>query len=311
MKQSWLDRLQTVQVLDAQSSGALQVFGLRWESTDGMTYRTLDESLASGDLDVTEISEGGSVPTLKVTNKSEEMVFLMAGEQLIGAKQNRVLNASILVPGRAELPIPVSCVEQGRWGYRSAKFGSQGTMSHGCLRSMMSGQVTASYQSEGQARTRQGEVWREVGRKLKRLGAFSPSAALQQTYEDHHARLNDFLRQMPVPGECCGMAFAVGGRLVGVDLFDQPATLGKLWPKVVRAYALDALECGDTQFTAVTADGVKAWLRDAAQAEAQPYKSPGLGYDVRLRGERMIGAGLVVEEHPVHTELFPVAEPRT
>src|SRR5262245_49563303 len=101
MKQQLLDRLQTVQVMDAQSSGPLQVFGLRWETTNDLIYRTLDEALAAGDLEVTEISEAGSVPTLKVTNKGEELVFLMAGEQLVGAKQNRVLNASIMVPGRS------------------------------------------------------------------------------------------------------------------------------------------------------------------------------------------------------------------
>jgi hypothetical protein len=306
MKQQLLDRLQTVQVLDAQSSGPLQVFGLRWESVLGLRYRTLDEALAAGDLEVAEVNEAGSVPTMKVTNKGDELVFLMAGEQLVGAKQNRVLNASIMVPARAELPIPVSCVEQGRWGGRTRKFGSSGTMSHGHLRSMMSKHAFASYAREGTPRSHQGEVWGEVSRKLHFLGSASPSEALEQTYDDYHDRLNEFLRRMPVPGECCGMAFAIGGRVAGVDLFDQPATLGKLWPKVVRAYALDALEQREPTAKPVTCDMVHDWLHAAGRAEAQPYKSPGLGFDVRLRGEGLIGAGLVVEEQPVHTELFPL-----
>lgn len=309
MKERLLDRLQTVEVMESQSAGSLQVFGLRWQSPNDLNYLTLDEALAAGGLEVTEINEGGSVPTLKVTNNRGELVFLMAGEQLVGAKQNRVLNASILVPAETELPIPVSCVEQGRWGYRSAKFGSSGTMSHGTLRKMMSTQVFDSYASDGRPSSRQGAVWGEVQRKLHSLSAFSPTAALEQTYEDYRARLSEFLRQMPVHGECCGMAFAIGGRVLGLDLFDKPTTLVKLWPKIVRGYALDALEAKEPAAKAATREGVREWLQSAARAEAQPYKSPGLGYDVRLRGEGVVGAGLVVEEQPIHAELF-AADPR-
>jgi hypothetical protein len=32
--------------------------------------------------------------------------------------------------------------------------------------------------------------------------------------------------------------------------------------------------------------------------------SPGLGDDVRLQGDGVVGAGLVVDDRPVHVELF-------
>ena len=100
-------------------------------------------------LQVVELSEGGSVPTLKVHNRGDSMAFLMAGEHLVGAKQNRVLNASILVGVRTELAIPVSCVEAGRWAYRSRSFGSGGTTSHGKLRHQMHKHSTRHYHDEG------------------------------------------------------------------------------------------------------------------------------------------------------------------
>ena len=127
MPSSLSERLQHVQVSEPTEAGGLQVFGLRWEQEGGLSYVTLDDGLASGLLEVTEVSSGGSVPTLKVTNKGDTMAFLMAGEQLAGGKQNRVLNASIMVGARTELPLPVSCVERGRWAYRSAQFGSTGS----------------------------------------------------------------------------------------------------------------------------------------------------------------------------------------
>src|SRR6266446_4168869 len=61
-------------------------------------YVTLDEALAQKTARVTEVSEGGSVPELRFANDAESSVFLLYGEELIGAKQNRVLNVSILVP---------------------------------------------------------------------------------------------------------------------------------------------------------------------------------------------------------------------
>src|SRR5262249_15414278 len=156
----------SVQVTEPQEVGNLQVFGLRYSGGDRLRYATLDEALASGALEVTEASEGGSVPTLKVSNKSDGMVFLMAGEQLIGAKQNRVLNASTRPAGHPVLPIPVSCVEAGRWAYRSRSFGSHGTSSHSYLRHKMAKSVTHAYRATRTPSSDQGEVWTEVSRKL-------------------------------------------------------------------------------------------------------------------------------------------------
>src|ERR1700680_626449 len=82
-------------------------------------YQTLDEALEAKTVEVLEVSEGGSVPNLAVRNTGTRPILLVIGEELIGAKQNRVLNTSLLVPAESELKIPVSCVERGRWSYRS------------------------------------------------------------------------------------------------------------------------------------------------------------------------------------------------
>ncbi len=298
------DRLQSVVVTEPQEAVGLQVFGLRWPSARPLSYQTLDEGLSSGLLEVTEVTEGGSVPQLKVVNKGDTMAFLMAGEQLIGAKQNRVLNASIMVAARTALPVPVSCVEQGRWAYRSRSFGSHGTSSHGYLRAKMSKSSHDAYKAVGAPRADQGEVWGEVARKLDSMGSVSGSFALEQTYQDYDAKLGEVLQGLRPPEGCSGVVFAFGGRVAGVDLFDQPATLQKLWGKLVRAYALDALERKETA-APVTAEAVRRWLGASAAATAETFKSPGLGEDVRLSSPELIAASLVVEEQPVHVEMFP------
>jgi hypothetical protein len=307
MSRPWTELLQTVEPTDARTAGGLQVFGLRWQPDEPLTYATLDEALATQTLTVTEITEGGSVPTLKVSNKRDTLVFLMAGEQLVGAKQNRVLNTSLLVPAQSELPIPVSCVEAGRWAYRGKHFGSPGTASHSKLRKLMSKHVTDNYRKGAGAYSDQGEVWKTVSDTLSCMGSVSPSYALQQVYEDRRASLDDILTQLPAPEGCSGAAFAFGGRLVGIDLFDQPATLAKLWPKLVRAYALDSLMETETHAEPLTPEAVRQWLRTAATAKAQTFPSPGLGEDWRLESKGVLGAGLVVKDHPVHVEMFAEA----
>ena len=298
--------LETVEVDEAVEAGGLQVFGLRWRPGEPLAYRTLDDGLADGLLEVTEVASGGSVPTLKVANKGDVPVFLMAGEQLSGGKQNRVLNASILVPAHGELPIPVSCVERGRWAYRSASFGSAGSSSHSRLRKLMHGHTTMSYRQSGKPDSRQGEVWQEVDRKMAETGSHSSTMVLQQVYEDTEAELRGVTEQLRAPEGASGAVFAYGGKVVGFDLFDQPATLTKLWPKLVRAYAVDAR--AQAGAGAVTADEVRAWLRTAPQAKEETFKSPGMGDDVRLEGATLTGAGLIVGGRPVHVEVFAAAE---
>ena len=156
--------LQTAKVTVSQQQSGLQVFGLQWPATPNLVYCTLDEAMSAGTLDVTEVSAQGSIPELKVESRSDVMTFLMAGEQVLGAKQNRVLNVSLMVGAHAALSVPVSCVEGGRWRYRSAKFASGGTMSHGVMRKMMSKHVRESYRQEGTPSAEQGEIWDEVKR---------------------------------------------------------------------------------------------------------------------------------------------------
>ena len=296
--------LLTVQVLASQQECGLQVFGLRWPSESQLGYHTLDEAMAAGTLEVTEISEGGSVPTLSVTNKSDRMAFLMAGEQLVGAKQNRVLNVSMMVPPSTSLQIPVSCVEGGRWHRRSAKFASGLSMSHGKLRKMMSRQTHLGLQSARSPTSDQGAVWDEVSRKLSAMGSASASQAFEQVYQDCEIRLNDLSSRLQPPEGCQGVLFAVAGRIEGADLFDQPATLAKLWRKLVRAYALDAMEARATEAPPVTTDDVSRWLQSAAGAKTESYPSPGIGSDVRLEASALSGSALVVDEQAVHLELF-------
>ena len=93
----------------------LTVFPLLHPAPREPFYLTLDETLARRCAQVTEVSKGGRVPELRLVNHGDLPILLLDGEELVGAKQNRVLNLTILAPAHSEVVIPVSCVEQGRW----------------------------------------------------------------------------------------------------------------------------------------------------------------------------------------------------
>src|SRR5690349_14544211 len=103
------------------SFAGLVLIPLYTDSAPRLSYIGLDEATAHGLL-ITELVEGGVVQTLLATNPLGERVLVYEGEELVGAKQNRILDRTILLEARSKLQLPVSCVERGRWSYRTRSF---------------------------------------------------------------------------------------------------------------------------------------------------------------------------------------------
>jgi hypothetical protein len=76
---------------------SLSIVPLLGTSLSEAPYDTLDAALGRGTLHITEVSESGSVPEIKVLNRGRQPVLIIDGEELVGAKQNRTVNLSILV----------------------------------------------------------------------------------------------------------------------------------------------------------------------------------------------------------------------
>jgi ARG/rhodanese/phosphatase superfamily protein len=299
-----LDTIRHVELAGHQHCESLEVFHLRWPVSDMLAYSTLDEAIEAHWIDVTESTEAGQVSHIKINNHSEHMVFIMAGEQLVGCKQNRVLNSSVMVPPRTEMPLPVSCVERRRWGYSSSSFSSPHTSSHYALRAMVAAQALKSYRSAGVPISDQGKVWREVSRKLGVMGSHSSSDALEDMFRDYGVKLRELVEKLPAPTDCNGAAFVIAGTITGADFFDKPDTLRKLWPKLIRSCSIDALERPVQNPRSVAPKEISSWLESTGGASQEPFPSPGIGTDVRIEGKDVIGASLVIEDHPVHMELF-------
>jgi hypothetical protein len=299
-----LEALGGVEIGEPVTFKNLTLFPLVGPSVNNPGYLTLDEALEQGVVEITEVSKAGSVPDLRVVNLGSLGVLLLDGEELVGARQNRVLNLTVLVPPVKTIVIPVSCVEAGRWSFRSEKFAAAPRTHYAAGRARRAEQVTASLRASGERHSDQGAVWADIAAKSARLGVDSETGAMADVFELHAESVDDYVVNLPAPsGAHTGAAFAIGPRLVGFDLFDAPRTLERLLPKIVRSYALDAIENG-AKPTPPERAHVSSLLDAVRQARGDSFPAVGEGEDVRLTGERVSGAALVARGRVVHLSAF-------
>ena len=267
-------------------------------------YLLAEDAFAAGLLNITETSPAGAVPELLARNAAEVMVLLLDGEELVGAKQNRILNTSVLLPPKSATKIPVSCVEQGRWRPMSDRF-SSGGFSPSRLRAMKSRAVKMNLEMSGEARSDQGEVWDEVQRCMSATGAASPTMAMHDAIEQRKESLEDYARALPWPEGSRGMVAAIGGKLAALDMFDKPETLRRMWPRLVGGYALDALTRGAREGGEFTGKGARELLEHLAGLACQSCPTVGVGEDWRFDSVAVVGQALVLQPACVHLSAFP------
>src|SRR3954469_3447688 len=193
-----------------------------------LEYIGLDEAVAAG-LAVTEVDEAGSVSSLYVTNTLTTSVLFYEGEELVGAKQNRILDRTILIQANSKTPVPVSCVERGRWSYRSERFATAPRTAYPELR-------RAKREGGGQA-----QVWSNVAEKSARLDAWSPTDASEEMYVKRGASIEEYVAKLPRRDGQCGAIVCLAGRVVCLDYVGRSDVYAGLYSKLLRGYALDAI----------------------------------------------------------------------
>ncbi len=221
------------------------LFGKRGHRPD---YDLLADALREETAAVTEISAEGRVGELKVVNRGTRPILIPEGEIIMGGKQNRVINITVIVEPCTEFIVPVSCVEQGRWGDRGDRFRTS-YFAAPSLRSVKAASVHASMRSNGTARSDQGEVWRQVDASLAGVGADSPTCSLPDGYAKATERLEGYRRAFDLEEGAIGFLAARGDRILGAELFDAPETLATLWPRLSESYFLESVIRRETEAT--------------------------------------------------------------
>jgi len=298
-----------IKISDIVTHKNMAVAPLKIEHQTGPNYLTMSQGFEQQALSVQEISEGGSVPELSVMNNGDKFILLLDGEEISGAKQNRVLNTSILVAPKTKIIIPVSCTEQGRWNYTSKEFNDSGVLMARSIRSNKQASVTRNVRERKSYQSDQGSIWEEVASLHEDLGTSSRTGAMRDAYESKKEYLDGYAEAFSNIDDCNGIAVFIDGELVGIDSLSYKTAMASLLPKIIGSYSMDAIRSkaviGKKK---PNKESIKRFLSHAGRCTLEANTSQGIGDDVRLVGENIQGAALVAEETVIHLALFSAAK---
>lgn len=289
-------------------------------------YLLFEQAVTDGAVEVHEIG-AGTVPSVAATTKDRPVV-IFAGDTITGGKQNRFINISIWLSAGKVTELPVTCLEHGRWDPgHAARFGA-GRKADYALRSMVNSQVSEQrrrvheFAAPGAPAAPsfaadQGEVWAEIGRREARAGRRSGTAALHELWAAEENDARPLAAAFPCPDGATGLAVAVGGRLVALELFDHPQTLAASWTRLVesavsahldhkRSVAAGTAPHDTHHYPDPGALGRLVGRAVSALDGASVVPSVGEGLDVRVAGPKIAGSALVRDGHVVHAEIFRV-----
>jgi hypothetical protein len=270
----------------------------------GPEYLTLKEALEKEFLTVTEVSHGGSVPELKVGNRADIAVLLLDGEELVGAKQNRVLNTSILLKQKSETVIPVSCTEQGRWSYVSDRFADSGTIMSPRLRRKKTSSVTRALRTSRRYSSDQKAIWDEIHTFSSDASVRSPTGAMRDVFESRMDDLEQYLKAFTYVPHQRGLLAVINGEVVGLDTLSSESAYEILHPKLVKSYAMDALLQRTQATERPRLDKAKSFIEETVGCEEKTYDSIGHGQDFRFEGKTIAGAALIYQGKVIHIAFF-------
>ncbi|MEZ4265689.1 MAG: DUF6569 family protein [Myxococcota bacterium] len=270
--------------------------------TPDTEFATLDEASARREITVEEVGDGGTVNTLHVTNTSKQTIYLMAGEVLLGGKQDRIVGRNTLVPpGATALEVPVFCVEHGRWQRQTEQFGTAGRLAHSKLR--------RSANAESQA-----AVWGEVKAANARLETDNPTDTYRASVKKLAAD-GDVTRAVATlqagtgkAARVAGVIVAVDGALQGVEWFASPGLYRKLEPKLLASFVADALEAAapSAAVRIPTREEVAHFIATADQSSARAERKGGDGKVYLFDTEAVEGQTIYrgKDKAPLHKSWF-------
>jgi hypothetical protein len=258
-----------------RSFGGLTVVPLFPALAPRVEYVGLDEAVARG-LTVTEVGDHGVVELLAVSNPLDELVLLYEGEELVGAKQNRILQWTSLVPPGSKTHLPASCVEAGRWRQTTPVFSPAPRAAHPTLRK-------ARHAGGGQQ-----EVWAEVAAKSARVGAASPTGAQEAMYVARRRSLDEYAAALPRLDGQSGALVAVAGRVTCLDFVSRSDVFAGLYVKLLQGYALEAVETPVER----PVEGVDGFLEALRLRRGRIAETAGVGSSIRFGGP-VVGSELV------------------
>jgi ARG/rhodanese/phosphatase superfamily protein len=237
---------------------------------EGKTPLTLQEALEQKKVIVYETKE---VNELSIENVSSEDVYVQSGDIVKGGQQDRLLAVDLIVPPKSgKIPIAAFCVEQGRWSKRGDEQAAH-------FDSSADAAPTKDIKLAAKRANSQSGVWKNVSvaqEKMSRnlsvtVNSSSSPSSLQLAVENNTVQENAsgytqaLLKIVDGKADVIGYAFAINGNVNSADVYASTGLFLKLWPKLLKANAVEAIAelRNDAKFEPATVDQVKSFIAEA------------------------------------------------
>jgi len=228
-------------IVDVQHQHVITIAQVRHMPFNTLDFLSVHRAYEKNLLKVEEVSEEGNVNQLLLTNLSDGYIFIMDGDILKGAKQNRVANTSILVAAGVKLVIPVSCVEQGRWAYDRDDLMPSEEVAYRKIREQKARDIYWNRaQGSDKHNVDQHQVWGHVNNYLSDLGEHSATASHSDAFESKRMDIGKMIDGFSVREEANGLAYFINGKLCGIEIFNREDVYSDYFGRLLNSIAMDA-----------------------------------------------------------------------
>ena len=289
--------LNLLKVSEPQQKNNIVVFFLSSDEKEkNDNYLSFSQALDQKLVDISEVNEKGFFGKLKVANKSNQILLILGGEQIIGHKirQHRIVASTTLIPANATVLLNVNCGEQYRWS------------------SMVNDNIDASeslYFSRGSL-GKQFKIWDEIKNISNQLGVKSFTSSVQEVYKKRKSNIQEIENFFEPNAQDVGVAIGVNNHIKSLDVFSSNLMLNIYLKKIIKSVATKSFKKINHKSYLKTKD-VHKFLRQIHESDKREFKvdKGTLGKITLFNGESINGTTLYTDNKKVVHGSFFSKEP--
>lgn len=294
--------LNQINILETEKYQNMTVIGLNIPDKQ-LDLMSLEIGLDMGLVEITELNEQGSVGEVKVTNNAVTPLLLLDGEEILGSKQNRIINTTIIIPAKSEKIIPVSCVEANRWDYNTRKFHYSNNMATSRVRRDKLNSINQSLRKTNRYISDQNKVWENISQTEMELGVNSTTSALHDTYIQRDNTIQEYKKAFKIQQQQNGLIVYINGELAGFEIIYNSTRYKQYHDKLLKSYIIDAISKQQEDYVE---EYVKKedLINKIRKSKRETYESIGLGTDYRFEDEDIMGSMMLLENDIINASFF-------
>lgn len=297
-------KTQSIQVLDLQQNSNIQIAQIYRVASDSMEIISIHEAFRDSLIQINEESEEGQVNSISLKNLSNQYVFLLDGDIIIGAKQNRIFNSSMLIGPMQEYYVSVSCIEKNRWDKSNSSFRPANFLSHKSLRK----KKIDSYYNRGSYN--QNEVWDEVSNLNKRYNQRSKTSSHTILHESKKHLVDNIKNKFEINPNANALAYFINGDLKGIEMFYNDSIYKSYYLPLISSICLEGILNSDINYNNLNKNEIVNIIDQTFNhninnsKNIKSYDGQILGTELKLSDSIMSTNTLIFQNEQIHQSII-------